>query len=123
MQAYRALYGTRRWRRLSLTVVAAAGGQCAVVGDRATAADHFPLSALELAERGELHRFFDVTNLRALCRRCNSRAGARLVNSRRRGRRMVDATRAAEEWAVRERAYWAEVERATARGFPQPRIY
>jgi hypothetical protein len=64
---YKALYGTVRWRRLSRLVIARAGGVCQVTPGclrPATCADHI-IPALVLAERGELHVFFALDNLRA----------------------------------------------------------
>jgi hypothetical protein len=116
-------------------VVARAGGRCEVTPGcprPGTTADHV-IPAAELAQRGELHRFFDPGNLRCACRVCNSRRGAQLVNAGRRGRPraprlLVTAEQAAEAWAARERAYWARVERErerqeTERRRPTPRIH
>jgi 5-methylcytosine-specific restriction endonuclease McrA len=120
---YKALYGTVRWRRLSRLVIARAGGVCQVTPGclrPATCADHI-IPALVLAERGELHVFFALDNLRASCQRCNSAAGARLRNQRQRRRRLVTGEEAAIVWAQREDAYWEQV--AAERARPTPRIY
>jgi 5-methylcytosine-specific restriction endonuclease McrA len=112
-----------RWRRLSRLVIARAGGVCQVTPGclrPATCADHI-IPALVLAERGELHVFFALDNLRASCQRCNSAAGARLRNQRQRRRRLVTGEEAAIVWAQREDAYWEQV--AAERARPTPRIY
>jgi hypothetical protein len=125
---YRRLYSTTLWTRVSKIVVAR-DPLCAC-GRPSTTADHI-VSARELAKRGELHRFFDLDNLRGSCRSCNSRRGALEENARRRGRprkararRWRSAEEMAEAWAVQERAYWArlEAERLEAqRPSPPPR--
>jgi 5-methylcytosine-specific restriction endonuclease McrA len=123
---YKALYGTQRWRRLSRLLIARAGGRCEVPGcpNVATSADHV-VPALVLAEQGRLDVFFDPANLRAACRSCNGRDGARLGNPRRhqRRRRWLSAQEAAEQWAREENAYWREVERLAGRRPPSPAIY
>ena len=94
-------------------------------------AAHHILPVRVLAEPGQLDRFYDLDSLRAACATCNSRRGAQLVNAGRRGRPrtprlLVSTEQAAEAWVVRERAYWASVERqrqAAERRRPTPRIY
>lgn len=120
--SYRRLYSSTLWKRTAKVVIARAGGVCEACGERpATSADHHPISALELALTGQLGRFFDVSNMRASCGRCNSRAGAQLRNGAK--RQWLLAQSAAEAWAERENAYWAEVERDAGRPAPEPRIY
>jgi 5-methylcytosine-specific restriction endonuclease McrA len=84
---YAVLYRSRAWRKTAAWVIARAGGRCEVCGvRRATSADHI-VPAAELWESGRIDAFFDTMNLRASCRSCNSRGGAYVANSRRRGPR------------------------------------
>ena len=128
MADYRALYGTSLWRKTSRMVVLRAGGRCEVTPGcprPARTADHI-VSAWLLAERGELERFFDLGNLQAACRSCNSRRGALETNARYRGvprRRRVDpAAAAAAAWAARYEADMARLARERERR-PMPRIH
>jgi hypothetical protein len=127
MRPYRSLYGTQRWRLLSREVIAAARGRCAIPGCLAPAdsCDHYPVSAMEAFEANLPELFWDPENLRALCRSHNSSLGAALGNRARRRRRRVsfqeEAERRAIQWAERENAYWAGVERE--RQAARPRIF
>jgi 5-methylcytosine-specific restriction endonuclease McrA len=104
---YRHLYRTQAWRKLSKAILARDGYRCATAGcpNVATSADHFPVGAWEAFASGSPELFWDVSNLVARCRSCNSRLGVRRRNARYRGvprRRRVEAIgaeRAAREWA------------------------
>jgi 5-methylcytosine-specific restriction endonuclease McrA len=79
-------YKSQDYRRNRLAVLEAAGWRCQICGAQAATADH----VLPLALGGS----HDVSNLRPLCRRCNSRLGADLANeikARRRYRSAVTA--------------------------------
>jgi 5-methylcytosine-specific restriction endonuclease McrA len=65
-------YKSKAYVRNRLVVLEAAGWRCVICGKPAKCVDHVvPLS------RGGDHR---LSNLRAMCRRCNSRLGAGLAN-------------------------------------------
>jgi 5-methylcytosine-specific restriction endonuclease McrA len=73
-------YKNRTYQRNRRLVLEAARFRCAICGGRALSADHIrPLAA------GGTH---DITNLRALCRQCNSRLGAELTNAIKTARRV-----------------------------------
>lgn len=126
MDDYRHLYSTGRWRWTRDLVLLRAGYRCQMTPGcptRATTCDHV-VPAYVLAQTGELDRFFDPTNLRAACARCNYAAGARLVNAlnRRRGRRR--RAQADDAWAARENAYWSAREVEAGREPPPlPAVY
>ena len=134
MQAYRHLYRTQAWRKLSKAVLARDGYRCATPGCPriAETAEHSPVGAWEAFASGRPELFWDMSNLVARCRSCNSALGAMARNARYRGvprrRRIGSAERAAVAWAEEENRYWAERERrggelARAERAPQPRIY
>ena len=111
---YRHLYRTQRWRRLAAYVVANAGYRCQMTPgctEPAVSADHI-IPVARLAELGRLDLFYAPSNLRAACRRCNSRAGAQATNARYRGRRrrMVNAEQTTLLWAAEQNRYWALLE-------------
>jgi 5-methylcytosine-specific restriction endonuclease McrA len=134
MEPYRHLYRTQAWRRLSRAVLARDGYRCATPGcaNVATTADHFPVGAWEAFATGRPELFWDLENLIARCRSCNSRAGARVVNSRRRGKRMPRrsvtweqveqrALEQARQYEASQRRLAAERRQPERR--PSPRIY
>jgi len=84
---YRALYRTKLWRDTSRAVLDRDGGVCQVCGGRATQADHHPVAAIELWEQDRLGEFFDLANLRAICKPDNARLGMTATNARRRAGR------------------------------------
>jgi 5-methylcytosine-specific restriction endonuclease McrA len=121
-RSYRRLYATALWRRTSALVIARAAGMCETRGctNPATTADHV-IPAVELYETGRLALFFDLSNLQAACRQCNSRRGARLVNGRRHS--AVVAERAAVAWARQYEADQARLARERQQAWPEPRIF
>jgi 5-methylcytosine-specific restriction endonuclease McrA len=78
-------YKSPQYRRNRLIVLRAAGWRCQICGGIATTADHVLPLAL-----GGTH---DLSNLRPLCRRCNSRLGAELVNELKARRRVSRQSR------------------------------
>jgi 5-methylcytosine-specific restriction endonuclease McrA len=131
--SYRHLYQSKRWKATSRAVLLRDGFRCATPGctRRACTADHI-VSAWEAFATGRPGLFWDMSNLRARCRECNSRDGARQRNARYRGvprRRRVVATaeQTAVDWAAEyERAQERlrlERERAALARHVEPRIY
>ena len=123
--AYKALYGTKRWKSVRRLVLARAGGVCEMTAgcpNVATTVDHI-VPALELAMTGRLAEFYDPLLLRAACRPCNASGGASFGNRHRRRRRQQDRQDVLAGWAARENAYWAEVERRAGRPSPRPAIW
>ena len=72
-------YTTPEWKALRRFILDRDGGRCQVQGPKcttfATAVDHI----VAIAEGGD---FWQPSNLRATCRRCNSVRGAELANRR-----------------------------------------
>jgi hypothetical protein len=77
--AWKRLYRTNRWKRLSLAIRAAAGYRCWIYGCErpATETDHI-IPPAELHARGELARFCDPAILRPSCRFHNVFAAGRV---------------------------------------------
>jgi 5-methylcytosine-specific restriction endonuclease McrA len=78
-------YKSPQFRHNRLAVLNAAGWRCQICGKPANTADHVLPLAL-----GGTH---DVSNLRPLCRRCNSRLGAELTNEIKASRRLGGRSR------------------------------
>jgi len=109
----------RRLRREVAPAVASGQARCCRCGERIE-----PWQDWHLDHADDRRSYLGVAHAE-----CNRRAGAILGSNRRRHRRrmtrMEAAEQAAQAWATRERAYWAERERErlAAAPRPRPRIY
>ena len=104
--AWRRLYSTRRWTRLSRAIRAASGHRCWIIGCErpATQVDHIVTPA-ELAAAGQIGRFFDLSILRPSCRFHNWSADGQIERNRQiEAERRLFGQEAAHEEAERARS-------------------